>query len=170
MPHTLRTFHLEDNYRLAHSFYLDLAKMVAKGLDPKAAHRMLGPILRFKNAWRVVGVSENALQAFAKANFLTHSYQGIQRCHLGNRQVRNIAWLLNPILDPHLWYQDWLANDKTVLALSGENKAMYTGLPVHIHWFDNQESLGTLFETSGYKWRHKAEEQQCLECLYAITR
>ncbi len=161
---------MEDTYRLAHGFYLDLVKMVAKGLNPKTAHRMLSEVLSFPNAWRVVGISEGALQAFAESNFLSHSHQGIQRCHLGNRQARNIAWLLNPILDPTIWYHDWLANDKTVLALSGENKAIDTGSPVQIHWFDNQESLGDLFISSGYKWRHKAEEQQCLECLYAITR
>ena len=153
-----------------HSFYLKVCEMVSMGLNIKKAHRVLGELLEIDNGWRVVGITEGALCKFKEQNFESWAHQGIQRAHLENRQERNIDFLLNPRTNAIEWYKELMKRDKTVLALSSENKALEGDNNIKIHWFDNQEQIGDLFKTHSFKWKHKEEEIECLECLYSITR
>ncbi len=153
-----------------HGFYLDICRMVTNGLPIKTAHRLLSDVVCFNNGWRVVGITEKALCMFHAQDYESFTKQGIQRCHLFNRQQRNVVMLANPITNAALWYTEWMDKDKAVLGSSSENKALESSTPPLIHWFDHKESLTPLFRTSGYKWKHGEDERLCLAALYSLTR
>jgi len=73
------------------------------------------------DAWKVAGITENALNKLAKNDFKYKSGIGIQRSHIVDRQ-----YFLSEILDVPFNSEDELfdyyyENDKTILALSSEN-------------------------------------------------
>lgn len=110
--------------------------------------------------WPVVGVTHGALERFALHDFQCVNRIGIHRSHLADRRTWQSA-----MLQERLSFEDWLdlylRSDQTVLATSSENMkgAKPAYIPIAV-------DLG-LFRSTGYKWRHTAQEREFLRALHA---
>lgn len=109
--------------------------------------------------WPVVGITNAALERFAEHDFRCVSRMGVHRSHLIDRKVWQSA-----MLEKRLTYEEWVdlydASDRTVLSTSSEN--MKGEKPAFI---EIPQSKG-LFRSTGYKWRHTAEERAFLRDLH----
>lgn len=112
-----------------------------------------------ENNWRVVGVTEKALDVFAEHGFKRVSRMGINRSHLVDRHSTYKHMLENKMLDKDEWWQYYLDRDKTVFATSGENMSNDFS---NIIYFDSQG----LFRASGFAWKHSKTESSFLQELY----
>lgn len=113
----------------------------------------------YNNCWRVVGISENALDVFAKNEFRKVSRMGINRSHLVDRcKIYEEMFLSEKNCDD--WWNFYLENDKTILTTASENISKNVS-----QIFEIDQSLG-LFQTQGFAWRHTRKERKYLENLY----
>jgi hypothetical protein len=113
--------------------------------------------------WKVVGITPSALNAFKKENFNKTNRIKIQRAHIENRD----EWygvLLNTDWKGcyKKWYHYILEKDKTILALSSENKIIKNINP--IIFFENEKLC--LFKSTRISWEHKQNEKELLANLY----
>ena len=142
---------LFDDFNLLKKFKVD------KGVQKKMLKELLeaGP-----NPWRVVGITSNALSLFKEHGYKKAKNIKIQRAHLVDRD----EWyskLLEQDWDNALeWYKFIYENDRTVLALSVENKRIKK-----IN-FINFEGLGVnLFKSTRISWKHGNVEIEFLRRL-----
>jgi hypothetical protein len=114
-----------------------------------------------KSSWRVIGITAAALQAFSELNYYRKSRMGINRAHLKARieTTRELLAGSEPLSEVE-FTDTWLKNDRTVLCLSSENKAI---IPQYIP-FDNEN--GDLFSSGTISWRHGRRERDHLEALF----
>lgn len=140
-----------------HHDYLLICEMRS---DVKKRCRMLTELMsQYEWAWRVVGITEAALQRFEEYQFKKQSRMGINRSHITPRIQTYTRWINHPILDVEDWWQDYIASDITVLSTSTEN--MKGVIP---EYYTVPEGL---FQTYGYAWRHQQPEIDWLSTLYA---
>ena len=121
------------------------------------------------NPWPISGVTKKGLIRFKEVDFTNKTPKGVKlginRCHLRDRVVTHKELVEGNLLDKAngAWFDYWREGDKTVLAVSSENKKGYVIpdediIPI--------ERVGKLFVAQGYKWRHTKEEQEYLRNLY----
>jgi hypothetical protein len=114
-----------------------------------------------KSSWRVIGITAAALQAFSELNYHRKSRMGINRAHLKARIETTRELLAGSESLSEVEFMDtWLTNDRTVLCLSSENKAI---VPPYIP-FDNED--GELFSSGTMSWRHGRRERDHLKVLF----
>ena len=112
-------------------------------------------------AWRVIGITEAALQKFHNLNYRYQSGSGITRAHLRERivTVRELLSRREP-MSANEFIEYWLANDSTVLCAVGENKAI---VPRFIE-IENHDGL--LFSSNLVGWRHGKTERDLPRSLF----
>ena len=113
----------------------------------------------YEDAWRVVGITEKALETFKENGYKRVSRMGVNRSHLVDRHSTYKYMLENKMLDKDEWWQFYLDRDKTVFATSGENMSNDFS---NIIYFESQG----LFRTSGFAWKHSKKESSFLQELY----
>ncbi len=114
----------------------------------------------YKEAWRVVGITYNALEVFASHNFKKVSKMGINRSHKIDRHKTYKHLLTTQWDNWEDWWKYYQDHDETILATSSEN---LTGNMSTIHPIDLD--LG-LFRTSGFGWKHGKKEQSLIQSIY----
>ncbi len=112
------------------------------------------------NPWRVVGITEAALKVFKNYNFKKESYMGINRAHINGRNETYREMMNKTFKDCSEWWEFYYENDKTILAMSTENKK-----EIFSKKFDINEDLA-LFKNRGYSWTHNIKERDFLNNLY----
>ncbi len=106
------------------------------------------------NAWHVIGITKEALQAISDNDFKYTS--GIQRSHKVPRNKTYKEMLTNKIIDADEWWKFFIERDKTILATSSQN--MKDELDDYIS-FENEKFL---FRASGFRFRYTKEEKDFL--------
>jgi hypothetical protein len=115
-----------------------------------------------KNSWRVVGITQKALEAFKKNNF--EYVKGINRSHISDRSPNYKRMMKRKFKDENEFWKYYFKNDKTVFATSSENNRKKYSAQYKIN-----DKLG-LFTTRGYTWRQGKNEQVFLENLHKKRR
>ena len=134
-------------------FYHDYLLVRQMRVPVNKRYRILSELLgSYENAWRVVGITENALNVFKEYSFRRESGMGINRSHIIDRKTTYTYMLEGPLMECDEWWDYYLENDKTVLATSKEN--MSNGFS---KVYDIDPDLG-LFKPQGFAWRHKDPE------------
>jgi hypothetical protein len=113
------------------------------------------------NPWRVVGITEAALRKFEEHNFRKESGMGIQRAHLNNRNNAFLEMLNTEFHNSNEWWNFYYERDKTILALSTENRGIENGI---INYIEINEKLG-LFRSNRISWKHSRAEIDILTIL-----
>ncbi len=108
--------------------------------------------------WRVIGVSKEALIAL-KHNKYRKSGLKLQRAHINDRDIWYNELLSKAFVDCNEWYKFYQDNDKTILALSSENKNIK-----NVQYFPIDPNLN-LFKSTRISWGHKKEEIEYLKNL-----
>ena len=140
-------------------FYHDFLLIRQMRVPVSKRYRMLGELFGANpNNWRVIGITEQALNIFKQHDFKRVSRMGINRSHLVDRVSTYTTMLEGPLMECDEWWDFYIDTDKTVLATSTEN--MSKGEWSRVHNID--PSLG-LFKTQGFAWRHKDPEIQFLK-------
>ncbi len=142
----------------AHEDYLSIIPMNA----PLRVKRMMLQALfsQWSGAWRVVGVTQSALQRFKEHDFKRKSGMGINRSHLIGRSETFDRMLAEP-MEVTAWWEFYYERDRTVLATSSENMSTQTFKHFRI---DDPN----LFRTKGYAWNHGEAEEQKLRELHKV--
>lgn len=135
-------------------FYHDFLLIRKMRAPTSKRYRMLGELFAVNpNAWRVVGVTENALRIFAEHDFKRVSRMGVNRSHIVDRIDTYTTMLEGSLMECEDWWDFYVDTDKTVLATSTENMGKGEWSKV----YDIDTSLG-LFRGQGFAWRHKEPE------------
>ena len=135
-------------------FYHDFLLIRQMRAPTTKRYRMLGELFAVNpNAWRVVGVTENALRVFAEHDFKRVSRMGVNRSHLVDRIDTYTTMLEGPLMECEDWWNFYVDTDKTVLATSTENMGKGEWSKI----YDIDTTLG-LFPSQGFAWRHKESE------------
>lgn len=146
-------------------FYHDFLLIRQMRAPTSKRYRMLGELFAVNpNAWRVIGITENALKVFAEHGFKRVSRMGINRSHLVDRIQTYTNMLEGPLMDCDEWWNFYVETDKTILATSTENMGKGEWSKV----YDIDTSLG-LFQSHGFAWRHKDPEINFLKEMYNGT-
>ena len=145
-----------------HNAYLLIAEM--KIPIPRKVRLLSELFAESPNPWRVVGITEKALDVFKEHNFKKISKMGINRSHIINRNDTYTYMFNNIFKDPNKWWNYYFDKDKTILSTSSENTASKFST---ITTFDNNNFL---FKSRGFAWTHGKQEEQFLKELYAKQR
>lgn len=152
-----------ENMRASHNLYLDVAK---SDVPMSVKVRVLNEVLSRTNpnAWKIIGITDAALEVFRANDYKYSSGMGINRSHLINRDDSHRHMLDNPLTDIDEWLDYYLANDATVLATSSENKSEKFS---EITYFEDlKHSYGEkLFKYQGFGWRHTKQEAAYLKSI-----
>jgi len=143
---------------LIYNDYIIIKNMMSK-INVKS--RCLSNILsQWKQHWRVIGITLNALNLLSENEFKYKTRIGINRAHISQDRIDTNTYLLNNDLSFDDFWSYIICNDATVLATSSENKKNEFSkiLPI-------DESLN-LFTPSGFKWKHNKSEIDFLKDLY----
>lgn len=76
-----------------------------------------------ENAWRVIGITKEALLRFKDNDFKKKSRMGINRSHINNRSDCYSEMLNTDFTHANEWWDFNYDNDETILAISQENKS-----------------------------------------------
>lgn len=119
------------------------------------------------NCWRVVGISPNALDVFAKNDFKRVSKMGINRSHVFQRNQVYKEMLKTGFVNKEEFWEYYYSRDYTILATSNENMQDVdleaVALPV-------PQDGRMLFRTRGYVWKHDEAEICFLQGLFFASR
>lgn len=129
----------------------------------KRANNIVGSMLgASSNAWRVIGITQGALELAKEFGFLKNP-KGVQRAHLFNRidTIRDIMECANPFREMNL-FNHWQERDKTVLCLTNENRKITEH---QHHKISNPD--GFLFANAyiGYSF-HRERERKIFEQIW----
>ena len=134
-------------------FYHDFLLIRKMRAPTRKRCRMLGELFACDpDAWRVVGITEEALKIFATHNFNRVSRMGVNRSHLVDRNTTYTTMIEGPLLEKNKWWNFYRRNDKTILATSSENMSNNFSTV-----YDIDASLD-LFKSQGFAWRHREPE------------
>ena len=87
---------------------------------------------------------------------------GIQRAHLNNRNNAFLEMLNTEFQNSIEWWNFYYERDRTILALSSENRGIENGI---INYLEIDENLG-LFRSNRISWRHSRYEMVFLTNLH----
>lgn len=121
-----------------------------------------------KKAWKIIGITIEALKLFAENNFKIkdvkeNTKSNINRSHF--KMSRNDMFkkmLEMSVMSFREWYTYYTTNDVTVLATSSENMKNKFSKIIDMNISENTN----LFKLQGFGWRHSKEEVKYLENLY----
>ena len=112
------------------------------------------------NSWRVVGITDEALNIFMVNAFKYKPRMGINRSHIESRSDIYKIMLQTEYSSCDEWWNFHLENDKTILATSSENlKNTFSKI------YPLDECL-SLFKSNGFGWKHGKNEENFLRDLY----
>jgi hypothetical protein len=161
-------YHIHDPIRLKEVLYHDYLLIVNMQTLETNKIKLLSNLFSINpNSWRVVGITQAALEIFKEHEFQKRSGMRINRSHLTQR-FEFYKKLLNmnaKIKDPDTFWNLYFEHDITVLASSSENMSKDTKALKNAYPVPRDER--NLFQTSGYAWKHKEEEERFLIELYA---
>lgn len=137
-------------------------KLICKMKIPvERKHRIMSELMAgYDDAWKVVGITEEALRIFQSNGFSKSSKMGIQRSHIVARIETNKKMFNNPINNCNKWWNTFLRNDKTILATSSENSTGNFSKKYKVN-----PNLG-LFKSIGFTWAHGEPEKEFLTELW----
>jgi stalled ribosome rescue protein Dom34 len=130
--------------------------------DKRHCTRVLTAIMGGRDfSWRVVGVTESALEILRSNGFRRKTGIKLQRAHIKARAQTVQELLQSQILSKEEFIEFWLKNDPVVICGPGENKEQLDNfIPI-------QNDKAELFRSDTISWRHKEAERDYLEALYA---
>jgi hypothetical protein len=114
----------------------------------------------YPNRWRVIGITESALNLFYDNHYHYKTGLKIKRCHIVDCSNSYCTMMKKIFRDYHEWWDFYYENDKTVLGLSSENKNIS-----RIPYFPIDDSRG-FFKDQGYLWKQGKDERELLQYLY----
>lgn len=133
--------------KIMHHDYLEVCKMQS---STKTKVWLLTVIFgQHPDTWRVTGVTESALEVFAKHDFKRVTRMGVHRSHLVSRDDTYRKMLEKRFDDFDEWWRLYHENDKCVLATSGENNSGKLSRIIPIDVDDG------MFRSKGYSWQHR---------------
>ena len=146
-----------------HTLYLAVRKAYNEHRDIftiQECRRILAAIMAAKSfSYRVVGVTEAALQRFEELDFKRKKNHGIVRGHI-EPIFETVKKLLErgQLFEPKEFMDFWIGRDKTVFCLKNENKET---IPSYL---TNSNEDGKLFSCDGVLagWQHKRPERDYL--------
>jgi hypothetical protein len=125
--------------------------------------RVLSELLGgYEHIWQVTAITKNALIRFHKFKYKKESGMKINRAHINDR-ADTYEFLLNSNLNFDQWWRHFIPRNKTILAISEENKNIK--LVPSNEKFVIPKNLN-LFKSSGFAWRHGKLETEFLKQLY----
>ncbi len=142
------------------ALYADAQAIRGLGRSAAIKVRMLTALMSADaGAWRVVGVTQAALDKFAEHEFRRVSGMGVNRSHIIDRHQTYVE-----MRERDMGVEEWWAflqeRDKCVLATSSENlRGVFSQI------IDIDPALG-LFLNRGYAWRHGTSEIEFLRRAY----
>ena len=166
------TYHVDNDEELKHVLHSNYLKIRDMSNVPTGVRlKLLSTLFSANpNNWRVVGITDAALDCFEKHSFRRVSRMGINRSHLVQRAEQYKAMLFDDDLfetsfkATETFWVRYMEGDRTVLATSKENMSdlelRYTAIP---------EALG-LFKTQGFAWKHGDEEEAFLRDLALVKQ
>ena len=121
-----------------------------------AKRKILSNILEdaYSDHWRVIGITQEALNVFETHGFKKVSRMGINRGHIYDRKDTLTSLIQIPFQDVEEWWNFFYDRDKTILMTSTENM---TNKHSQVHAVPEG-----LFHTAGFAWKHGKEEVQFL--------
>ena len=156
----------QSNY---HNIFTDaqIVKTMAARMATKS--RILDQLLSdHKDIWQVIGITKNALIRFKEHDFMKETGMRINRSHIQDRNLTNRHLLENPFTEEE-WWSYFRKHNKTILAISEENKNISKLPPDEILYFKDYsfyDSSLNLFVSSSFAWRHTKKEKEFLINLY----
>ena len=134
------------------SGFLALQKM--KGVPVNVKHRMLGNLISMsKDTWKVVGITQAALEKFVENDF--ERPKGVNRSHIHQRSETSKYLFSQTDWNRDSWWDYYTKRDITILATSSENMDKKHD----ISKFD--VPIG-LFKARGFAFTVKAAEKEFL--------
>ncbi len=139
--------------------YNDFLLLKKMSIPLKVKKYMLKEFLEVtESPWKVIGVSKQALIAL-KQNGYKKSGIKLQRAHINDRDVWYNELFSKAFIDYNEWYKFYQDNDKTILALSSENKNIR-----NVQYFPIDINMN-LFKSTRISWAHKKDEKDYLKDL-----
>ena len=90
-------------------FYHDFLLIRQMRAPTRKRYRMLGELFAVNpDAWRVVGITENALKVFAEHDFKRVSRMGINRSHLVERVQTYTTMLEGSLMECEDWWATFM--------------------------------------------------------------
>lgn len=160
-------YHIHDLEELKEVLFHDF-QIIKKMRSPEANRvKLLSTLFSINpNSWRVVGITPEALEIFKKYEFQKKSGMRINRSHITQR-FGFYQSLLNPenkISGAEEFWNLYYENDMTVLASASEN--MSADVTIFENAYPVPQDERKLFQTAGYAWKHKDEEEAFLKDLF----
>ena len=154
-----------------HMLYLAVRKAYnenQKVFTTQECRRILSAIMAAKSfSYRVIGITESALEKFKELDFDRTKNHGIVRGHI-IPIVETVKILLdrNQPFEPEEFMKFWIERDKTVFCLKSENKEKVPD------YFPITNEEGELFSCDGVLagWRHNRPEREFLKQFYEDSR
>ncbi len=143
--------------------FQDYKAICSMHTDIKSKIKMLSILLYYNNpyAWRIVGITPDALSRFKAYNFRYVAKMGINRAHIHSRNELYKHMIESPYDDFEKFWKDYIEKDITVFSTSSEN-IRNTDLSHYI----SMDIYDGLFQNRGYIWKHGKEEENFLRNLY----
>jgi hypothetical protein len=150
-----------DETELIDCLFSDFKLLKTFSVDIKVKKKILKELLEASPfAWRVIGITHNALSLFKENDFKNKSGMKIQRAHLVDRDYWYGILFETEWENSTHWYNFVYENDKTVLALSSENKNIKD-----LEYIKFQVENDSLFRSKRITWTHGNEEISFLKNL-----
>ena len=152
-----------------HHDYLLISQMK---MPIKRKARLLTELLaQYENTWRVIGITNAALEKFIQCDFIKIKGMGIQRAHLTDRIETYTYMFENVFYDTDSWWEYHLEKDKTILSTSSENMSSILKDEIYFNdnviYFDNNDSY---FKNAGFTWSYRKKEEAFLRNVAGVNK
>ena len=161
-------YHIHDSNKLKEVLFHDYILITKMQTLETNKIKLLSNLFSINpNSWRVVGITHAGLEIFKQHEFQKRSGMRINRSHLTQRFgfYHKLLEMKAEINDPDTFWNLYHDHDITVLASSSEN--MSKDISVLNNAYPIPRDERNLFQTAGYAWKHKEEEERFLIELYA---
>jgi hypothetical protein len=160
-------YHIHDLAELKEVLFHDF-QIIKKMRSPEANKiKLLSTLFSINpNSWRVVGITPEALKIFEKYDFQKKSGMRINRSHIRQRYgfYQTLLDPDNKIQTAEEFWNTYYENDMTILASASEN--MSADQSIFENAYPVPQDDRKLFQTSGYAWKHRDEEEEFLKDLF----
>ncbi len=160
-------YHILDPTELKEVLFHDF-QIIKKMRSPEANRvKLLSTLFSINpNSWRVVGITPEALEIFEKHEFQKKSGMRINRSHITQRFgfYQTLLDPKNKISGAEEFWNLYYENDMTILASASENMSADESIFERAYPVPQDERK--LFQTAGYAWKHRDEEEEFLKDLF----
>lgn len=152
----LRNLRQKTNMTVRYQLYQGYVALYNLDLPMRIKHRMFGELCSGLNPdhWRVVGMTELALQEFIANNF--DRPKTVCRAHKVSRLETSKEMFEGPLMSFDEWWELYYERDKTVLATKSENMQKATEVQAY-------DVPAGLFVSKGYAFRVSKDEKAFLK-------